>query len=140
MIGSAVFNIMFVISVCALFSGGVMYLNWWPLVRDCIAYFVAIFALLFTIYNEVVTWYESTIFLLLYVAYCVMMYYNPQLERWANTLPIPIPDYARRLPGSGENASLMPYKNLDSDTVAGGGRLYTDEKSPGIYYLLFSFS
>lgn len=55
-IGSAVFNIMFVISVCALFSGGVIYLNWWPLVRDCIAYFVAIFALLFTIYNEVVTW------------------------------------------------------------------------------------
>ncbi|XP_046454917.1 probable sodium/potassium/calcium exchanger CG1090 [Daphnia pulex] len=131
-IGSAVFNIMFVISVCALFSGGVIYLNWWPLVRDCIAYFVAIFALLFTIYNEVVTWYESTIFLMLYVAYCVMMVYNSQLERWANTLPIPIPDYARRLPG-GENASLMPYKNLDSE--AGGisgpaGKLYTDERSP----------
>ena len=77
--------------------------------------------------------YESTIFLFLYVAYCVMMYYNSQLERWANTLPIPIPDYARRLPG-GENASLMPYKNLDSEAVGIGGpsgKLYTDEKSPG---------
>ncbi|KAK4013598.1 hypothetical protein OUZ56_026151 [Daphnia magna] len=128
-IGSAVFNIMFVISVCALFSGGVIYLNWWPLVRDCIAYFVSIFALLFTIYNEMVTWYESTIFLLLYVAYCVMMYYNSELERWANTLPIPIPDYARRLPG-GENASLMPYKNLDVEGGGPSGKLYTDEKSP----------
>lgn len=117
-IGSAVFNIMFVISVCALFSGGVIYLNWWPLVRDCIAYLVAIFALLFTIYNEVVTWYESTIFLLLYVAYCVMMCYNVQLERWANTLPLPLPDYARRIPGVtnvAENATLMPYKNLDPE-------------------------
>lgn len=65
-----------------------------------------------------------------------MMYYNPQLERWANTLPIPIPDYARRLPG-GENASLMPYKNLDSERGGGidgpaAGKLYTEEKSPGI--------
>ncbi len=62
-----------------------------------------------------------------------MMYYNPQLERWANTLPIPIPDYARRLPG-GENASLMPYKNLDSEVggiIGPAGKLYTDEKSPG---------
>lgn len=55
-----------------------------------------------------------------------MMYYNSQLERWANTLPIPIPDYARRLPG-GENASLMPYKNLGVED----GRLYTEERSPG---------
>lgn len=66
----------------------------------------------------------------------VMMVYNPQLERWANTLPLPIPDYARRLPG-GENASLMPYKNLDSAEVGGitgpaaTGKLYTDDKSPG---------
>lgn len=130
-IGSAVFNIMFVISVCALFSGGVIYLNWWPLVRDCIAYFVAIFALLFTIYNEQVTWYESTIFLLLYVAYCVMMYYNAALERWANTLPLPLPDVARRGPGSSEQASLMPYKNLDEEQQhSTTGKLYTEEKSP----------
>ena len=71
---------------------------------------------------------------MLYVVYCIMMYYNSQLERWANTLPIPIPDYARRLPG-GENASLMPYKNLDSEEggigVGVAGKLYTDEKSPG---------
>lgn len=64
------------------------------------------------------------------MAYCVMMYYNSELERWANTLPIPIPDYARRLPG-GENASLMPYKNLDVEGGGPSGKLYTDEKSPG---------
>ena len=77
--------------------------------------------------------YESTIFLLLYVAYCVMMYYNPMLERWANTLPIPLPDAARRMPGGGEQASLMPYKNLDEEQQQHQttGKLYTEEKSPG---------
>ena len=73
-IGSAVFNIMFVISVCALFSGTVIYLNWWPLVRDCIAYLVAIFALLFTIYNEVVTWYFSPI--LSFLFNCLFILFN----------------------------------------------------------------
>nr|CAD7425572.1 unnamed protein product [Timema monikensis] len=34
-IGSAVFNIMFVIAVCALCAQTVCYLNWWPLCRDC---------------------------------------------------------------------------------------------------------
>lgn len=70
------------------------------------------------------------------------MYYNPQLERWANTLPLPIPDYARRLPGVAvENASLMPYKNLDSEiggVVGPAGKLYTEDKSsPGIMLLIY---
>ena len=62
-----------------------------------------------------------------------MMYYNPMLERWANTLPIPLPDAARRMPGGGEQASLMPYKNLDEEQQQHQttGKLYTEEKSPG---------
>lgn len=55
-IGSAVFNIMFVISVCALCSGTVSYLNWWPLVRDCFFYALSILVMLFTIYNGTITW------------------------------------------------------------------------------------
>ncbi|KAG8230719.1 hypothetical protein J437_LFUL010820, partial [Ladona fulva] len=54
-IGSAVFNIMFVISVCALCSGTVAYLSWWPLVRDCFFYMIAILAMLCTIYDEHIT-------------------------------------------------------------------------------------
>lgn len=55
-IGSAVFNIMFVISVCALFAGTVSYLNWWPLCRDCFFYAVSIIVMLCVIYNEKITW------------------------------------------------------------------------------------
>ena len=37
-VGSAVFNILFVIGMCALFSKTVLHLTWWPLFRDCAFY------------------------------------------------------------------------------------------------------
>ena len=37
-VGSAVFNILFVIGMCALFSKTVLHLTWWPLFRDCTFY------------------------------------------------------------------------------------------------------
>ncbi|KAF9799440.1 hypothetical protein SFRURICE_003137, partial [Spodoptera frugiperda] len=56
-IGSAVFNIMFVISVCALCAGTVSHLNWWPLCRDCFFYAISILVMLCTIANSIVSWY-----------------------------------------------------------------------------------
>lgn len=55
-IGSAVFNIMFVISICALFAGTVSYLNWWPLCRDCVFYGLSILIMLFVIFDEKISW------------------------------------------------------------------------------------
>lgn len=55
-IGSAVFNIMFVISVCALCSGTVCHLNWWPLVRDCFFYSISILVMLIVIFNDYISW------------------------------------------------------------------------------------
>ncbi|KAG8243170.1 hypothetical protein J6590_051289 [Homalodisca vitripennis] len=55
-IGSAVFNIMFVISVCALFAGTTAYLNWWPLCRDCFFYAISILIMLFAIFDEKISW------------------------------------------------------------------------------------
>lgn len=55
-IGSAVFNIMFVISVCALCAGTVSHLNWWPLCRDCFFYAISILVMLCTIANGYVSW------------------------------------------------------------------------------------
>ncbi|XP_077283169.1 putative sodium/potassium/calcium exchanger CG1090 [Arctopsyche grandis] len=105
-IGSAVFNIMFVISVCALCSGTVSYLNWWPLCRDCFFYAISILIMLFTISNEVISWPESLIMLLMYVVYCIALHFNSQLERWALSLKLPI-----KLPTKEEQASLVTYKS-----------------------------
>lgn len=59
-IGSAVFNIMFVISVCALCSGTVCQLNWWPLFRDCFFYTISILAMLLILINDYITWVSVT--------------------------------------------------------------------------------
>ena len=64
-----------------------------------------------------------------------MMYYNASLERWANSLPLPLPDVARRAQGGNERATLMPYKTLDEEQQQHPttGKLYTEEKSPGTF-------
>ncbi|XP_063854209.1 probable sodium/potassium/calcium exchanger CG1090 isoform X2 [Scylla paramamosain] len=116
-IGSAVFNIMFVISVCALFAGQVISLNWWPLIRDSTFYCLSICALLLTIYDEDVTWYESVFLLLLYGLYIFMMYHNTRLEAWANTLNVPFKTATRE-----EKSSLFGTKPVAPVTEAAAVR------------------
>lgn len=81
-VGSAVFNIMFVISVCALCAGTVVYLKWWPLLRDCLFYTLSIIALVLVIMDEEVHWYEALAFLIMYALYIVLMYFNRSIEGW----------------------------------------------------------
>ncbi|CAE1167127.1 SLC24A5 [Acanthosepion pharaonis] len=82
-VGSAVYNILFVISLCALFAGATVHLNWWPLFRDCSCYTLSIITLLIIILDEIVTWYEALVLVLLYMFYILLMYFNPTLEQWA---------------------------------------------------------
>ncbi|XP_068245111.1 probable sodium/potassium/calcium exchanger CG1090 isoform X2 [Palaemon carinicauda] len=126
-IGSAVFNILFVISVCALFGGQVIIINWWPMIRDSTFYCFSICALLITIYNEEVAWYESIFLLLLYILYIVMMYNNTRLEAWANTLNIPFKNATRE-----EKSSLFGTKPVPpvADGVKGEGGL--DSENPAM--------
>lgn len=73
-IGSAVFNIMFVISVCGLCTTTVSKLNWWPLCRDCFFYAVSILVMLGTIYNESISWWENfNIFIKIYFFFYIVV-------------------------------------------------------------------
>ncbi|XP_066144151.1 probable sodium/potassium/calcium exchanger CG1090 [Euwallacea fornicatus] len=109
-IGSAVFNIMFVISVCALATGTMVYLNWWPLIRDSTFYAISILVMLAVIVDEDVNWFESTVMLVIYAIYCVVLHFNPVLEKWAHTLPVPF-----KSPTPNEQSGLVSYKNLEND-------------------------
>ncbi|XP_039760720.1 probable sodium/potassium/calcium exchanger CG1090 [Pararge aegeria] len=120
-IGSAVFNIMFVISVCALCAGTVSHLNWWPLCRDCFFYAVSILVMLCTIANGYVSWPEALFMLIMYGVYCVALRFNNALERWALTLPLPF-----KLPSREEQAALVTYKS-------GGGQPVTAAAAEGQY-------
>ncbi|KAI8486868.1 hypothetical protein Bbelb_353760 [Branchiostoma belcheri] len=81
-VGSAVFNILFVIGLCGLFAGIIVPLTWWPLFRDTAAYLVSIITLIFVIQDGNVTWYESLVMLIEYTAYIFFMGFNPQVVAW----------------------------------------------------------
>ncbi|GMH58904.1 hypothetical protein TrRE_jg10442 [Triparma retinervis] len=81
-VGSAVFNVMFVIGVCAIASSSVLSLNWWPLARDCTYYATVLIILAGFMSDEKIAWWEATILFLLYFGYVLLMAYNVHLYKW----------------------------------------------------------
>ena len=80
-VGSAVFNILFVIGMCALFSKTVLHLTWWPLFRDCTFYSISLIALVIFFLDSTIYWWEALLLLTLYVSYVLFMKINPQAEK-----------------------------------------------------------
>ena len=83
-VGSAVFNVLFVIGMCSILSKEVLTLTWWPLFRDASYYAVGlvVLSLLAGVLSEgEVNWWESCILLAMYVGYVVLMYFNRRLYK-----------------------------------------------------------
>lgn len=80
-VGSAVFNILFVIGMCALFSREVLHLTWWPLFRDVSFYILDLVLLIIFFLDNVILWWESVMLVACYSLYVVFMKFNVQLER-----------------------------------------------------------
>jgi sodium/potassium/calcium exchanger 2 len=55
-VGSAVFNILFVISMCAIFSKTVLALTWWPLFRDVSFYSLILVTLMVCFRDSMIHW------------------------------------------------------------------------------------
>lgn len=81
-VGSAVFNILFVIGMCAIFSKTVLSLTWWPLFRDCSFYSVSLLTLIWFFRDNLIEWYEAYILFMLYIAYVSFMKWNQPVERF----------------------------------------------------------
>ncbi|KAM4750155.1 sodium/potassium/calcium exchanger 2-like [Anableps anableps] len=79
-VGSAVFNILFVIGMCALFSKEVLNLTWWPLFRDVSFYIIGLLLLIYFFLDNQITVSESISLLLCYSCYVTFMKYNSQVE------------------------------------------------------------
>merc|ERR1719162_1427286 len=84
-IGSAVFNVLFVIAVCTLASDQPLELTWWPLFRDVMWYLLALslvgFVFKATSPNEIELW-EAALLLCCYASYATFMKFNPQIHAW----------------------------------------------------------
>lgn len=48
--------------------------------------------------------------LVVYGIYCIVLHFNPALEKWAQTLPVPFKKVAPN-----EQSGLVSYKNLEDD-------------------------
>ncbi|EDO25813.1 predicted protein, partial [Nematostella vectensis] len=79
-IGSSMFNILFITAICGLFSGMVISLHTWPIVRDSCVYVVNLVGLLIVIHDNVIHFYEALIFPVLYTGYILIMVFNTRLE------------------------------------------------------------
>uniref|UniRef100_A0A8C4T3D7 Sodium/potassium/calcium exchanger 1 n=1 Tax=Erpetoichthys calabaricus TaxID=27687 RepID=A0A8C4T3D7_ERPCA len=80
-VGSAVFNILFVIGMCALFSREILHLTWWPLFRDVSFYVLDLIMLIIFFLDNIISWWESLLLILGYASYVTFMKFNVQLEQ-----------------------------------------------------------
>ncbi|XP_009904922.1 sodium/potassium/calcium exchanger 2 isoform X3 [Dryobates pubescens] len=81
-VGSAVFNILFVIGMCALFSKEILNLTWWPLFRDVSFYIIDLILLIIFFLDNLIMWWESLTLLTAYFFYVTFMKFNVQVEEW----------------------------------------------------------
>uniref|UniRef100_A0A8D8UM43 Sodium/potassium/calcium exchanger 3 n=1 Tax=Cacopsylla melanoneura TaxID=428564 RepID=A0A8D8UM43_9HEMI len=79
-VGSGVFNVLAIPSVCILVSGmKIIQLKDFPLTRDSLFYVASVTILAYVIQDGKVSWYESLAMLMLYSLYILVMKYNLKL-------------------------------------------------------------
>ncbi|XP_042342643.1 sodium/potassium/calcium exchanger 1-like isoform X1 [Plectropomus leopardus] len=84
-VGSAVFNILFVIGMCAIFSREMLHLTWWPLFRDVTFYILDLIMLIIFFLDSIILWWESMLLVLGYISYVSFMKFNSQIEHAVKT-------------------------------------------------------
>ncbi|CAH3042670.1 unnamed protein product [Porites lobata] len=113
-LGSAVFNVLFVIGVCGIGAGTVLYLAWWPLVRDSLFYLFSLVILMLVLMDNVVIWSEATAMVCFYSIYLLIMYFNPRIEAWLyKVTKTKSPEYKSELHAS--NGKGQAYSQLPED-------------------------
>jgi K+-dependent Na+/Ca+ exchanger-like protein len=101
-VGSAVFNVLFVIAVCAIASKETLTLTWWPLARDCSFYVMALLTVVAVFADNTVHYYEAIALLLEYCGYCTFMRFNGKVSKWAEEKLNAMKGNARKVTPEGE--------------------------------------
>jgi len=117
-IGSAVFNVLFVIAMCAVFSKDVLQLTWWPLFRDSLCYAIGLTVLAIFVgvsSKERIELYESFILFGLYICYILIMWKNADIYRYitGKELVYPTEDDESE---DNENPTIFQVKNPEDDS------------------------
>eukprot|EP00927_Polykrikos_kofoidii_P036734 TRINITY_DN30_c0_g1_i1.p1 TRINITY_DN30_c0_g1~~TRINITY_DN30_c0_g1_i1.p1 ORF type:complete len:542 (+),score=63.95 TRINITY_DN30_c0_g1_i1:99-1628(+) len=105
-VGSAVFNVLFVIGACGLCSPGELRLTWYPLARDCSFYFVALIGMLLAFLDSEISWWEALLLFLLYIAYCIYMVFSSRIQKSCT---------GKGDSSDDEDSELQRFKELDAN-------------------------
>jgi K+-dependent Na+/Ca+ exchanger-like protein len=96
-VGSAVFNVLFVIACCVAYTPkefAPLELTWWPLARDCTYYILCLvtLAIFFGVNTPgIIELWEAIVLFLMYIGYCTFMYFNEDLQhRFVNKKIAPV--------------------------------------------------
>lgn len=93
-IGSAVFNILAVTGVVGLILWDEeLDIDWYPIARDCTIYGLTIGVLIWIIYDNIVTWWESTILLAVFFLYILVICFNKRVEKCTKNMVQKIKKY-----------------------------------------------
>ncbi|XP_053948029.1 sodium/potassium/calcium exchanger 3-like [Anastrepha ludens] len=106
-VGSSVFNLLAVPACCGLCVAQYVRLDWWPVSRDCVIYCLAVVALIGTLWDGKVMWYESMLLFVAYFFYMAVMCCNDKLAHSARRL---ISSYRRKL------HLVRPYRQVNELT------------------------
>lgn len=85
-VGSTIFNTLFIIALCGIGAGVTLRLNWYPLFRDSTMYVISVLILMVALYDRKIHWYESAAFFVSYSMYIVIMYFNASIEEWSQKM------------------------------------------------------
>ncbi|XP_066282082.1 sodium/potassium/calcium exchanger 5-like isoform X3 [Branchiostoma lanceolatum] len=111
-VGSAVFNLLFIVGLCGLVVGTAITLTLWPLLRDCSVYLISVAALVIVMYDEQVHWYEACILVCLYFLYVLLMYFNRRLSSgFVRRFPAANVDLQNQQSGQYEKTPLITTDN-----------------------------
>jgi len=114
-VGSAVFNVLFVIGLCGFVAKEAIELTWWPLFRDCTYYIFGLIILALVVKDREIAVWEGCILFAAYIVYCTIMYFNPSLEARANSI------------GSAKVVPDVEVNNVDTTPVEGIGAKSDDD-------------
>lgn len=93
-VGSAVFNVLFVIGACVLLTPdekAPLILTWWPLARDCTYYILTLATLAAFMHDSKIEVWEACVQFILYIGYVLLMKFSSQIEAMVKRrLGIPI--------------------------------------------------
>ena len=70
-VGSTVFNVLAVPSICGLLTITKIHLEWWAVTRECIFYCLSVIAFIFVTYDHRIMWYEAALLVVSYGVYLI---------------------------------------------------------------------